>query len=155
MKVSGTVTLQFSQEDVWNAFMDPDFVAQVIPGCDSLQPTENPDEYTANLKIRIGPIQGRFKANLVQSDRQPQESFRMTVQAKGPVGFIKGGGKVSLEALGDHTTMHYAGDVNVGGRIAGVGQRLIETTTKSMINKGIGSFRTRMEEVLGERGQTG
>ena len=151
MKIDGTVQLSFPQNEVWQAFMDPDFVAQVIPGCDSLVPSEREDAYTANLKIRIGPISGKFKAELEQCDKVPMESFRMMIKARSPVGFITGNGSVELEAVGQDTSMHYSGEVHVGGRIASVGQRLIESTTKSMINKGIGSFTARMEEVLRER----
>lgn len=151
MKINGTVLLAFPQNEVWEAFMDPDFVAQVIPGCDTLVPGEGEDEFTANLKIRIGPISGKFKAELQQLDKVPMERFRMKIRAKGPVGFITGDGAIALEPAETGTTMHYAGEVNVGGRIASVGQRLIESSAKSMINKGIGSFTTRMEEVLRDR----
>ncbi len=143
--------LDFPQSEVWAAFMDPEFVAQIIPGCDSLVPGEGEDEFTANLKIRIGPISGKFKAELQQTDKIPPESFRMQIKARGPVGFITGDGTVALVPAASGTAMHYAGEVNVGGRIASVGQRLIESSAKSMINKGIASFTTRMEEILRDR----
>lgn len=151
MDIKGEVALEFSQADIWNAFMDPAFVAQVIPGCDALTPAAEPDAYTANLKIRIGPVQGRFKADLVQYDKEPMERFRLRVEARGPTGFITGSGQVNVVPQGPHAVIHYAGEVNVGGRIARLGQRLVETTARTMINRGIDGFRTRLQEALAER----
>ncbi len=131
--------------------MDPEFVAQIIPGCESLVPGQQEGEFTANLKIRIGPIAGKFKAELQQSDLVPPESFRLQIKAKGPVGFITGHGHVELEPVGADTSMRYDGELDVGGRMASVGQRLIEATAKSMINKGVDRFTARMEALLQEQ----
>ena len=152
MEIKGDVPLEYPQGDVWNAFMDPDFVAQVIPGCDSLIPAEEPDSYKTNLKIKIGPIQGKFKAEVVQYDKVPMDQFGLRIKAKGPVGFMDGAGKVELVPDGDHTILRYSGDVNVGGRIAGLGQRLISTAARTMISRSIDGFRNRLDEALQERG---
>lgn len=149
MKITGQVALDFPQQAVWDAFMDPDFVAQVIPGCDSLTPAAEPDAYVAHLVMKIGPVKGRFKADLTQTDKRPLHHFRLAIQAQGPVGFITGAGDVDLEAEGpQRTRMRYAGSVDVGGRIAGVGQRLIEATAKALINRGLKAFVAKLEAVL-------
>lgn len=131
--------------------MDPDFVAQVIPGCDSLNPAEEPDSYNANLKIKIGPIQGKFKAEVVQYDKVPMDRFSMRVKAKGPAGFMEGTGQVELAPDGGHTVLKYSGVLNVGGRIAGLGQRLVSTAARTMISRSIDGFRIRLDEALQQR----
>lgn len=154
MEVKGDVQLEFPQEEVWNAFMDPDFVAAVIPGCDSLTPGDEPDAYTTNLKIKIGPITGRFKADVAQYGKQPMERFSLRVRAKGPAGFMEGDGHVELQASGDQTVMQYSGELTVGGRIARVGQRLVSTAARTMISRSLDSFRQRLEQALEERRET-
>lgn len=134
--------------------MDPDFVAQVIPGCDSLIPMEEPDSYKANLKIKIGPIQGKFKAEVVQYDMVPMDRFGLRIEARGPAGFMDGTGKVELVPDGNHTVLRYSGEVNVGGRIARLGQRLVSTAARTMISRGLDGFRSRLDEVLRARGGT-
>ncbi len=153
MEIKGDVPLEYPQRMIWDAFMDPDFVAQVIPGCDALIPTEEPDTYTANLRIKIGPVQGKFKAEVVQCDMVPMEQFGLRIKARGPAGFMDGTGTVELVPDSHRTVLRYAGEVNVGGRIARVGQRLVSTAARTMINRGLDSFRKRLDAVLQERGE--
>ncbi len=154
MEIKGDVPLEYAQRDIWDAFMDPDFVAQIIPGCDSLVPTAEPDSYRADLKIKIGPIQGRFKAEVVQYDMMPMDRFSLRIKASGPAGFMDGMGTVDLTPDGDRTVLKYVGEVNVGGRIARVGQRLVATAARAMINRGLDGFQSRLDEVLRNRGET-
>lgn len=132
--------------------MDPDFVARVIPGCDSLIPTQAPDTYTTNLKIKIGPIQGKFRAEVVQYDMVPVDRFSLRIKARGPTGFMDGTGTVELVPDGNHTVLRYSGAVDVGGRIARLGQRLVSTAARTMISRSLDGVRRRLDEALQERG---
>ncbi len=154
MEIKGDVPLEYPQEAIWNAFMDPRFVAQVIPGCDALIPAEEPDSYTTDLKIKIGPITGKFKAEVVQYDKVPMDRFSLRIKASGPAGFMDGAGTVELVPDGNHALMKYSGEVNVGGKIARVGQRLIATAARTMISRSLDGFRIRLDEALKERGST-
>ena len=151
MEITGDVHLEYQQEDVWNALMDPEFVAKVIPGCDSLTPTDEPETFKSNLKIKIGPIQGKFKADVVRRDVEPMDRFALDVNAKGPTGFMGGTGRIELVPDRAGTVLRYACTVNVGGRIARVGQRLVVTATRTVINRSLDGFRDELDAALRAR----
>ena len=97
-------------------------------------------EYAGKMHVRIGPVSGMFAGKITVSDEVPPESFTLTVEGKGAPGFAQGTGHVELiEHEEGKTLMLYDGDMQVGGRIAGVGQRLIDTASRSMIGQGLES----------------
>lgn len=151
MEITGDVHLDYPQEDVWNALMDPEFVAKVIPGCDSLTPKDEPDTFASDLRIKIGPIQGKFKADVVRHGVEPMDRFVLDVSAKGPTGFMGGSGRIELAPDGAGTVLRYTCTVNVGGRIARVGQRLVSTATKTVINRSLDGFRDELDAALRAR----
>ncbi len=96
------------------------------------------NEYEAEMKIKVGPIVGLFSGLILISDLDPQESYTLTVEGKGKAGFLNGTGQIKLiEQSEGKTLMNYQGDVQIGGKLASVGQRLIEVTSKSIIKKGL------------------
>jgi carbon monoxide dehydrogenase subunit G len=121
---------------VWQALLDPTILARVMPGCERLdQIGEN--EYKGTLKIRVGPVQGQFEGVVNLSDLNAPESYRMQVDGKGAPGFMKGVGEVRLEEQNGSTVMNYAGEAQVGGRIASVGQRLLESSAKALTKQSL------------------
>jgi uncharacterized protein len=136
MKIAGDYTFEAPRDLVWEALNDPDVLAQIMPGCEKLvQLGEN--EYEGALNIKVGPVQGVFQGLIKLTDISAPESYKMQVDGKGAPGFVKGVGGVILEAQGDTTLMHYDGDAQVGGRIASVGQRLIDSSAKSIIKQSL------------------
>ena len=137
MKLEGEYIFDGPQEDVWELVRDPDVLATALPGAQSLdQVGEN--EYEGVMNVRIGPVAGVFSGRIVVSDEVPPETCTLTVEGKGKPGFINGTGYVNLIDQGDSTTlMKYDGEMQVGGRLASVGQRLLDTTSKSMIRQGL------------------
>jgi hypothetical protein len=90
------------------------------------------------MHVRVGPVAGDFSGNLIISNEKYPESYTMTVEGKGKPGFMKGTGDITLFDQGeDGTLMKYAGEVQIGGTLAGVGQRLIDTVSKSIINQAL------------------
>jgi hypothetical protein len=102
-----------------------------MPGGEALEKIGE-NEYKAMLKIRVGPVQGQFEGLVTLLDINSPESYRMQVSGKGAPGFMKGEGQVRLEDQGSSTLMHYSGEAQVGGRIASVGQRLLESSAKAL-----------------------
>ena len=136
MKISGNYTFEAPRDLVWEALNDPNVLAQIMPGCEKLvQLGEN--EYEGALNIKVGPVQGVFQGLIKLTDISAPESYKMQVDGKGAPGFVKGVGGVVLEDQGDTTLMHYDGDAQVGGRIASVGQRLIDSSAKSIIKQSL------------------
>ena len=137
MKLDGEYIFDGPREDVWEIVRDPEVLATALPGTQSLeQVSEN--QYEGVMNVRIGPVGGVFTGQVLISDEEPPEKLTMTVEGKGSPGFVKGSGHVNLIDPGDSTTlMKYDGDLQFGGRIASVGQRLLDTASKSTIRQGL------------------
>lgn len=140
MKIEGEYTFDGSREAVWEIMRDPEVLASALPGAKSLdQVSEN--EYQGEMQVRIGPVSGLFSGNVAISDEVPPESMTMTVEGHGKPGFVKGTGAVKLIAQeGDKTLMQYQGDMQVGGRLASVGQRMMDSVSKSLLKQGLDSI---------------
>lgn len=137
MKVEGEYLFNGPREDVWAIVRDPEVLATALPGAKSLEKTGE-NEYVGEMNVRIGPVAGLFAGRLVVSNEIAPESCVLTVEGKGNPGFVKGTGNILLQDQGDGTTiMKYDGDAQVGGKLASVGQRLLDTASKSMINQGL------------------
>ena len=121
-----------------------------MPGTDHLAKI-GPDEYEMKMKMVISAVQGLFAGKIRVADQKPPEQFRLLVEGSGKVGFVKGDGVLTLvisdaSAPDPSTDVHYEGEVQVGGVIAGVGQRLLDTTAKLVIRK----FFEKLTELAGE-----
>lgn len=134
MKISGSHTLPVPREQAYTLLQNPEVLARSIPGCDSLVKIGE-DEYQMKMKMALASISGAFDGKVRIADQNPPDSFRMTVEGTGKIGFMKGEGLLKLTPNGDATDVGYEGDVQVGGTIAAVGQRLLETTSKMMIKR--------------------
>ena len=155
MKVSGSYTLPFARERVYQLLQDPEVLAQCMPGTDHLAKI-GPDEYEMKMKMVISAVQGLFAGKIRVADQKPPEQFRLLVEGSGKVGFLKGEGVLTLVQLDlstsntspsdTSTEVRYEGDVQVGGVIAGVGQRLLDTTAKLVIRK----FFEKLTELAGQ-----
>jgi carbon monoxide dehydrogenase subunit G len=140
MKLAGEYVFDGPREEVWELVRDPQALAGALPGTQSLaQVSEN--EYEGTMNLRVGPVAGVFAGRVVISEEVPPESYTLSVEGKGSPGFANGTGRVRLIEQEDGTTlMEYEGDVQVGGRLASVGQRLIESVSKSMTHQGLESL---------------
>lgn len=136
MKLEGIYTFEAPRDVVWQALLDPNVLAKVMPGCEKLDQVGD-NEYKGALKIRVGPVQGQFEGLVNLTDIHAPESYRMQVDGKGAPGFVKGAGEVRLEDRGASTLMHYTGEAQVGGKIASVGQRLLDSSAKAITRQSL------------------
>jgi uncharacterized protein len=134
VKVSGSHTLNAPRERVWQLLNDPTFLKACLPGCESLEAT-GPDRYQATLTIGISVVKGKYTGSVVLSDKEPPQRFTMRVEGKGTGGFMQGTGQLELAEDPHGTQITYQGDVQVGGPIASIGQRLLEGATKMMVGQ--------------------
>lgn len=134
MKITGSYTLPVARERAYEMLQDPTVLAQCMPGCDQLTQS-GIGEYEMKMKLMIAAVQGLFSGKIRLAEPNPPRSFRLIVEGTGKVGFMKGEGLLTLAPAGGATEVGYEGDVQVGGMIAGVGQRLIDVTAKLMIRK--------------------
>lgn len=146
MKIEGEHVFKGPREAVWEMFYDPEILASALPGTQSLKQI-NKNEYEGTITLRIGPVSGSFAGNLKITNDIPPESCTLIVDGKGAAGFLNGSGNVHFDDLGDGTTlMKYDGDVAVGGTLASVGQRMIDSVSKIIIKTGFGILDKALEK---------
>lgn len=136
MQVNGTYTLSAPVDKVWAFLMDPHAIARVMPGCETLEET-GPETYQATLKIGIAAIKGTYTGSIQMLEKTPPTRYRMRIDGSGATGFVKGEATVDLTAHGTETVLTYDADVQVGGLIAAVGQRMISGAAKLIINQSL------------------
>ncbi len=133
MKLEGEHVFKGPREDVWEMFYDPAVLASAVPGMDKLDVVAE-NEYEGVMNVRIGPVSGKFQGKLSLTDVVAPESLTLNVDGRGAPGFGKGVGKATFTEQPDGTTLlKYDGDMSIGGALASVGQRMIDSVAKSMI----------------------
>jgi len=137
MKLEGEYIFNGPREEVWGLVRDPEVLSTALPGTQSLNKVSE-SEYEGMMHVRVGPVAGVFAGRILISDEVPPESLTLTVEGKGTPGFATGTGHIQLFAQEDGTTlMKYEGEMQIGGKLASVGQRLLDTASKSMIRQGL------------------
>src|SRR5918912_1653291 len=134
MKIEGTHVVRAKRERVYQALTDPEVLRRCIPGCERLEKTGE-NAYAVTLRAGVGSIKGVFNGNIRLEDLPQPEHYRIVGDGKGQPGFLKGAGDLDLEERDGATFVKYAGDVQVGGTLAGVGQRMIQGAAKLMASQ--------------------
>jgi len=149
MKLEGTYNFEAKREFVWDMLQDPEVISSIIPGSEKLEEIGE-NKYLSVLKIKVGPVSGRFEGQVELTDLNAPESYTMIMSGKGPAGHMNGTGNVRLEEDGDATIMHYTGDAQVGGKVAAVGQRLLDVAAKQMAKQSLNLLAKRIQERIKE-----
>ena len=133
MKMSGSQIIQAPREAVWKGLNDPKILQQCIPGCESIE-ASSPTQMTARVVLKIGPVKSAFTGAVTLSDIKAPESYRISGKGEGGfAGFASGGATVKLtENSRSKTLMEYDVDAQVGGKIAALGSRLVDSTAQSL-----------------------
>ena len=134
MRVAGSYRIPADQERAYAILQDPAVLARCMPGCEGLDKI-GPDEYSMRMKMALASVSGLFDGKVKISDSEPPSKFRLSVDGKGKIGFMKGEGLLTLTPVDGATNVQYEGTVEVGGTIAAVGQRLIDGTAKMLIKR--------------------
>ena len=130
LEVSSDV-LPHPRERVWALLQDPSVLARLLPGVEKLEPLGQ-DRYALAVKLGVGAVRGSYEGKVELADQRPPESYRLVGEAKGGPGWAKGSATMTLLAEGGGTRLVARGDAQIGGAIAGVGQRMMEGVAKSM-----------------------
>ncbi len=145
MKIEGSNDIPAARERVWAAFLDPAVLARALPGCEGLEAIGT-GEYKAKMKIGVAAIKGTFEGKVRLFDLEPPNRYRMALEGSGGPGFVRGEAGMELSDADGGTRVTYSADVQVGGLIASVGQRMLGGVSKMMLDQ----FFTRMTEILAE-----
>lgn len=146
MELTGSRTIAAPRDLVWARLIDPDTLRACIPGCETLTGSAE-DGFEAVVKQKVGPVKATFKGTVTLSDVVAPERYRIAGEGKGGVaGFAKGGADVTLTEVPEGTELSYVVDGRVGGKIAQLGSRLIDSFAKKMADSFFENFKNVVEE---------
>jgi hypothetical protein len=132
MKLNDEIRIEASREEVFAALNDADILRRSIPGCEELEKVSD-TQFNALVRAKVGPVKARFRGEVTLSDLKPPESYTLSGQGKGGVaGFARGGASVQLKEDGDATILTYDVSATVGGKLAQLGGRLIDSAAKKL-----------------------
>jgi carbon monoxide dehydrogenase subunit G len=136
VELTGEYEFAAPQELVWEMILNPEILSMTIAGCERLEKVDD-NTMHGRLNLRVGPVQGIFLGEVKSTDVQAPNSLHMIVSGNGPAGAVRGEGNIILEALPTTTRLRYDGAVQVSGRIASVGQRVMDSSAKSIVKQSL------------------
>jgi|TARA_B100000768_G_scaffold85360_1_gene80681 hypothetical protein len=141
MEMTGEYKIPAKRSEVWKALNNPDILKECIPGCTELEAIDA-QHLKATVALKIGPVSAKFKGEVELSDIIEPKSYRIYGEGKGgAAGFAKGGANVDLEELDENNTvLRYEVDAKIGGKLAQLGSRLIDSTSKKLAGKFFDNF---------------
>lgn len=134
MDITGSYTFNAPRQRVWDLLMDPQVISSCIPGCEAFEPAGE-DRYRARLNVALAAITGSYEGTIVLAEKVPPTSYRLTADGQGRPGFVKGSAAIALRDEGETTVVDVSGTVQTGGPVARVGQRLIGSVSKMMMDR--------------------
>lgn len=153
IELAGEYEFAAPRELVWEMMLDPEVLARTIPGCEKLERVDE-NAFQGRLNIRVGPVQGVFQGKVESTDLHPPTSFHMIVNGNGPAGVVRGEGNITLEAIQAKTLLRYDGSVQVSGRIASVGQRVMDSSAKSIVKQSLQNLDNQIQARLAPQIET-
>jgi hypothetical protein len=135
MKLAGSYAFEAPRSVVWAALFDPEVLAKTLPGCEKLE--REGDTFKGDINVKMGPVQGKFQGKVDISDVKELEGYTMVVDGRGPAGFVKANARLGVVAEGDSTRLDYDSDIQVGGKIASVGQRLLDASSRAIVKQSL------------------
>ncbi len=140
MEVTGEYRIAASRERVWEALNDPEVLRQCIPGCEEIDKLSD-TEFTAKATLKVGPVKVTFKGKVLLSELDPPNGYRISGEGQGGVaGFARGEAAVRLADEGGATVLSYQVHATVGGKLAQLGQRLLDSTARKLADDFFGQF---------------
>ena len=140
MTMSGEVQLNAPRAEVYKKLNDPEVLKACIPGCEELERTED-NGFRATAKMKVGPVSARFKGKVTLSDLDPPNGYKISGEGEGGVaGFAKGGATVGLAEKDGGTLLSYNVEAQIGGKLAQLGQRLINGAAKKLADEFFANF---------------
>ena len=149
MKIEGSYKVSAPRARVWQALLDPEILGRAMPGCEKLVPNGD-GSFHAEMSIGIAAVKGKYHGRVRILDPVPPEHYRLSVEGQGTGGFMKGEGTLTLVEQGPETVINYSGDAQVGGVVAGVGQRLILGAARQIVNHFFSTFSKQIQQPSSE-----
>ena len=150
LEMKGECVLLVEQAELWRLLNDPDVLAKIIPGCNTVR-LIGIDRYEMGLKLQVGSVSGEYMGSVAISDKREPFHFVLAIEGQGSIGFMKGSAAFDLEPHGEGASLlRYAGSAEVGGVVAGVGQRVLSGVAKFLAGRFFKALEKHIEECTGE-----
>jgi uncharacterized protein len=135
LEMKGEYALPVQQAELWRLLNDPGVLAKIIPGCNTVRAV-GPDRYEMGMKLQVGSVSGEYMGSVEISEKQEPLHYVLMVEGQGSIGFMKGSAAFDLEAQGEgESLLRYSGSAEVGGVVAGVGQRVLSGVAKYLAGR--------------------
>ena len=154
MKFAGSYKLHVKKEIVWRSLNDSDILKQCIPGCESFE-KESDTIFNATATNQIGPMNATFSGKVTLSNIQENQSYTLSGEGQSSIGFANGSADVKIKEENGSTTLSYEVNINVGGKVAQLGSRLIDGIAKKMSDYFFGRFSDLVSPIKKEEKETG
>ncbi len=150
MEMTGEHRLPAPRQQVWEALNDAEVLAACIPNCQGVEKISD-TEFKATVSLKVGPVRAKFGGKITLSDLDPPASFSINGEGQGgAAGFAKGGAQVTLDEEEDATVLRYQAQASVGGKLAQIGSRLVDTAAKQIAGQFFSAFVAHMEAATAE-----
>lgn len=150
LEMKGEYALPVQQAELWRLLNDPDVLAKIIPGCNTVRALGE-DRYEMGLKLQVGSVSGEYMGSVAISDKQEPAHYVLNIEGQGSIGFMKGSAAFDLEAQGESASLlRYAGSAEVGGVVAGVGQRVLSGVAKFLAGRFFKALEKHIKQAQGE-----
>jgi len=149
MHIEGSYEFEADRQLVWDTLQDIEVLSSIIPGSKGLEEVDE-NTFHTSLAAKIGPVNGKFEATIELADVNEPEDYKLIINGKGPAGHVAGEGEIRLEQNKAITIMHYSGDAKVGGKIAAVGQRLLDVAAKQIAKQSLKKLAKRIDERIAD-----
>lgn len=147
MKIDGSMVVSAPPEKLWDLLQNPEFLQEVMPGCNELKQTGE-NEFVGVVGAKVGAISSQYTTKFSLLDLDPPKSYRLHLEGDGRGGFVRADTKVSLTPVPEGTRLDYEGDVSIGGTIARIGQRLLDSAARMLINQGFKALKKKVEAAV-------
>ena len=135
LEVKGEQVLPLGRAELWRMLNDPEVLAKTIPGCNTVTRIDV-DRYEMGLKLQVANVSGEYMCSVAITDKREPEHYVLSVEGQGSIGFMKGSAAFDLEPKGENETLlRYAGSAELGGVVAGVGQRVLSGVAKFLVGR--------------------
>jgi len=146
LEMKGECALPVEQAELWRLLNDPAVLAKIIPGCNTVR-LVGTDCYEMGLKLQVGSVSGEYMGSVAIFDKREPVHYVLTVEGQGSIGFMKGSAAFDLEPQGEAASLlRYTGSAEVGGVVAGVGQRVLSGVAKFLTGRFLKSLAKHIEE---------
>jgi uncharacterized protein len=149
LDIGGSEDIPGTADALWTALNDPAVLARCIPGCKGMIETA-PDAYKVDMQLKVAAVGGSFQGEIALADKEPPRACRITVSGAGTLGHGTGNARFTIEPNGATSRLVYEGTGEVGGLVAGVGQRMLKSASKYLIGRFFVSLRKEFEDPVRE-----